>query len=269
MWTESENYNAAPVAVISESLARKYFPKGDAVGRSIQLSLLKAPPSFVKTAPGATGWLQIIGVVGDKVNDGLRNPPVPEVLIPNTLVMRAFNALLVRTDGPPLEYLHTIGKVVASVDHDQQISQQSYSLEYLIATQPEYAQGQLISWLFAAFAALALLLAALGLYSVVAYTVAQRTNEFGIRMALGAPRSNVLGLVMRATIFSVGTGVAIGLVLTIALQRLLAHFAPESVQSFVPLVAAISLLAAVALVASGIPARRATKIEPIEALRYE
>jgi predicted permease len=269
LWSESENHNATPLAVISESLARKYFPKGDAIGHSIQLSLLKNPPPFVKTPPSAAGWLQIIGIVGDKVNDGLRNPPVPEVFIPYTLVMSAQNAFMVQTTEPPLALLHTIGKVVASVDHDQQISKQSYSLEQLIARQPEYAQGQLISWLFAAFAVLALILAALGLYSVVAYTVAQRTNEFGIRMALGAPRSNVLGLVMRATMYSAGSGVAIGLVLAIVLQRVMAHFAPESVQSFLPLAAAIFLLTAVALIAGGVPALRATKIEPIEALRYE
>ncbi len=269
LWTESENHNAAQVAVISESLARKYFPRGDAIGHSLQMTALKAPPPFVKTAPGAAGWMQIVGVVGDKVDDGLRNPVVPEVYIPYTQGMWTSLAFMVRTDGPPSALLHTIGKVVASVDHEQQISQQSFELQYLIETQPEYAQGQFISWLFAAFAGLALLLAAVGLYSVVTYTVAQRTNEFGIRMALGAQRSDVLGLVVRATVYSVGGGVAIGLLLTIALQKTLAHFSPESAPGWSPLAAAVCLLAVVALVASGIPARRATRIEPMEALRYE
>jgi len=269
LWNGSENHSAAPLAVISESLARKYFPKGDAIGHSIQLTLLKTPPPFVEVPLSAAGWLQIVGVVSDKVNDGLRKPPVPEVFIPYTLVMAAQNAFLVQTDVPPLTMLHEIGKTVASVDHDQQISQQSYSLQQLIARQPEYAQGQLISWLFASFAVLALMLAAVGLYSVVAYMVTQRTNEFGIRMALGAPRSNVLGLVVHSTIFSVGIGVAIGLVLTLALQRVLAHFAADSVPGFSAMLVAMIVLALVALVASGIPARRAVRIEPMEALRYE
>jgi putative ABC transport system permease protein len=269
IWTAAENHNAALVAVISESLARKYFPKGDAVGHSIAAVAFKDPPPFVKTAPGAGGWMQIIGVVGDKVNDGLEKPVIPEMFVPYTMGMWANTTFMVATDGPPDASLHTIGKVVASVDHDQQVSQYSFPLQYLIETQPEYAQGQLISWLFAAFAVLALLLAAVGLYSVVAYTVAQRTNEFGIRMALGAPRSNVLGLVVRSTILSVGSGVAIGLVLTIALQKTLAHFATGSAESIAPLGAAMVLLAAVAVAASGIPARRATRIEPMEALRYE
>lgn len=269
IWTESENHNAAPVAVINESMARRYFPNGDALGHSIQMTLLKAPPPFVTAAPVAAGWVQIIGVVADKVNDGLQNPVVPEVFMPYPMVMVGATQFIVQSDGPPETMTHTIGKVLASVDHEQQVSQFSFSLEHLIERQPEYAQGQLISWLFAAFAVLALLLAAVGLYSVVAYTVAQRTNEFGIRMALGAARTNVLSLVVRSAIFSVASGVAIGLVISIALQKTLTHFAPQSSASMTPLLAATALLAMVALIASGIPARRATKIEPMEALRYE
>jgi ABC-type antimicrobial peptide transport system permease subunit len=233
------------------------------------MTLLKSPPPFVTAAPAAAGWMQIIGVVGDKVNDGLQSPVVPEVFLPYPMVMVGNTQFMVESDQPPEALTHTIGKVLASVDHEQEVSQFSFSLEHLIEHRPEYAQGQLIAWLFAAFAVLALLLAAVGLYSVVAYTVAQRTNEFGIRMALGAPRSNVLGLVVRAIVISVGCGAAIGLVLSIALQKTLAHFSPQSVEGLTPLLAAILILAAVALIASGIPARRATRIEPMEALRYE
>ena len=269
LWSEAENHDADKVAVINESLARRYFPRGDAIGHSLQLGVLKAPPPFVTVAPGGDGWLQIVGVTGDKVDDGLRNPVLPEVYIPYTLGMWGFTMMLVQTDGPPLALLHTIGRQVASIDHDQQLNGENRDLEHWISAQPEYAQGQLVSWLFGAFAGLALLLAAVGLYSVVSYTVAQRTNEFGIRMALGAPRGNVVELVLRSTVISVGTGVAAGLVLTLIFEKVLAHWDPGAVQSYVPLLGAILLLTLIALIASGIPARRAAEIDPMEALRCE
>jgi predicted permease len=269
IWTEAENHNAAQVAVINQTLAHKYFPKGDAIGHSIKLAALKAPPIFVTCAPGASGWLQIVGVIDDKLNDGLRNPVLPEVFIPYTLGMWNFTQFLIRTDGVPTALIHTIGQQVASVDHDQQIGALVLDLEHWISTQPEYAEGQLLSWLFGAFALLALLLAAVGLYSVVSYTVSQRTNEFGIRMALGAPRGSVLSLVVRSTTTSVAVGGASGILLTILLQRGLAHWATATEQTALPLLGAIAILASVALIASGIPARRATQVDPMEALRYE
>jgi len=269
IWTEAENHNANPVAIINETLAHKYFPTGDAIGHSIRMDALKDPPPMVTTHMGADGWLQIIGVTEDKLDDGMRNPVVPEAFVPYTLAMWQFTQLLVRTDGPPMPMIHTIGLQVASVDHDQQIGATVRDLEHWISTQPEYAQGQLISWLFAGFAVLALLLAAVGLYSVVSYTVSQRTNEFGIRMALGAPRSSVLELVARSAVISVGIGVAIGILLTLLLQKGLAHWASATNQTLTPLLFAVAILASVVIIASGIPARRATQVEPMEALRYE
>jgi predicted permease len=269
LWTEAENHNANLVAVINQTFARKYFPKGDAIGHSLSIGALKNAPPEVTPQPGASGWIQIIGVTEDKLDDGLRNPVVPEVFIPYTLAMWGYTQFLVHTDGPPAAMLHTIGLQIASVDHDQQIGQQVLDLDHWISTQQEYAQGQLLSWLFAGFAVLALLLAAVGLYSVVSYTVSQRTNEFGIRMALGAPRGSVLELVVRSAVTSVGTGVAIGILLTILLQKGLAHWAAATNQTFAPLLFAVAILASVVLIASGIPARRATQVEPMEALRYE
>jgi predicted permease len=268
-WTEAENHNAAKVAVINQAFAHKYFPKGDAIGHSIQMVVLKTPPTFVTCAPGADGWIQIVGVIDDKLNDGLRNRIIPEVFVPFTMAMWNYTQLLIRTDGAPTALIHTIGQQVASVDHEQQIGAEVRDLEHWISNQPEYAEGQLLSWLFGAFALLALLLAAVGLYSVVSYTVSQRTNEFGIRMALGAPRGSVLNLVVRSTITSVAVGGASGILLTILLQRALAHWAKATEQTAVPLLGAIAILAFVALIASGIPARRATQVDPMEALRYE
>ncbi|MBB5342622.1 ABC transporter permease [Tunturibacter empetritectus] len=269
LWTEAENHNANSVAVINQTFARKYFPNGDAIGHSLTIGALKNAPPEVTPQPGAMGWIPIIGVIEDKLDDGLRNPVVPEVFIPYTLAMWGYTQFLVHTDGPPTAMIHTIGLQIASVDHDQQIGGQVRDLDHWISTQQEYAQGQLLSWLFAGFAILALLLAAVGLYSVVSYTVSQRTNEFGIRMALGAPRGSVLELVVRSAITSVGSGVAIGILLTILLQKGLAHWAAATNQTFTPLIFAVAILASVVLIASGIPARRATQVEPMEALRYE
>jgi hypothetical protein len=269
LWTEAENHNANSVAIINQTFAHKYFPNSDAIGHSLQMGALKNTPPGVTAQPGAAGWLQIIGVIEDKLDDGLRNPVMPEVFIPYTLAMWGYTQLLIHTDGPPTAMIHTIGQQVASVDHDQQIGSLVRDLDHWISTQPEYAIGQLLSWLFAGFAVLALLLAAVGLYSVVSYTVSQRTNEFGIRMALGAPRCSVLELVVRSATTSIVSGVVVGILLTLLLQKGLAHWAAATNQTFTPLLFAVAILASVVLIASGIPARRATQIEPMEALRYE
>ena len=155
-----------------------------------------------------------------------------------------------------------------SVDADQQINGQVLDLEHWITTQPEIQQEHLVAWLFGLFAALGLILAAVGLYSVVSYTVAQRTSEFGIRMALGAPRRHVLRIVFESTVLSVGCGMAAGLVLTLCLQRLLAHWAEGSSRDPLVVIAAALPLSLVALVASSVPARRASRVDPVTALRY-
>jgi predicted permease len=269
LWTADETHNGAKLAVINETFARKYFPRGDALGHSVSVPIFKPQPPQLLTTPGADGWLQIVGVVEDKLDDGLSHPILPEIFLPYTIAMPPFTQVLVRTEGPPLSLLHTIGVQVASVDHNQQISGQVRDLEHWISREPEYARGQLISWLFGAFAVLALMLAAVGLYSLVSYTVARRTNEFGIRMALGAMRSHVLGLVLQSTVVSVVSGVVAGSVCAVLLHRLMTHLVPQGPQAYAALLPAIGLLALVALLASGIPAVRAANIEPMKAVRYE
>ncbi|MDQ1452114.1 MAG: hypothetical protein QOK38_1980 [Acidobacteriaceae bacterium] len=268
IWDETENRNGAHLAVINQTMARRYFPSGDAIGHSLKVPEIPDQPPYNLAAPDAAGWLQIVGVVADKLDDGLRKPIKPEVFLPYTISMRIFTQILVRSEVSPLTLLHSVGAQVNSVDQDQQIYGQVQDLEHWITTQPEIQQEHLVAWLFGLFAALGLVLAAMGLYSVVSYTVAQRTGEFGIRMALGAPRAHVLRIVFESTLLSVGCGMASGLVLTLSLQRVLAHWAEGSSRDPLVVVLAAMLLSLVAFVACSVPARRASRVDPVTALRY-
>ena len=234
LWTGSEMHNGANLAVVNEAFVRKFFPGGDVLGHSVKTAAFKPQPPIVVSKEGADGWMQIIGVTGDMLNRGLSKPIAPEITIPFTLAEGPWTQLLVRTDGPPLSLLHAIGTSIASIDGQQQIASNAHDLDHWISEQPEYAQGQLISWLFGGFAVLALLLSAVGLYSVVTYTVAQRTSEFGIRMALGALRSNVLHLVFRSTATSILGGIGAGTVLALALHRVIQHWIGAAKRSRLP-----------------------------------
>jgi predicted permease len=269
IWDETENHNAAHLAVINQTMARIYFPKGDGVGRSFRVPDMQAAPPFVNTAPGADGWLEIVGIIADKREDGLKNPILPEAFVPYTLSMRVWTQILVRSLSSPLKLLHVIGLQVNAVDAEQQINGQVEDLEHWISGQQEYAREELVAWLFGATAVLALALAAVGLYSVVSHTVAQRCNEFGIRIALGARPGHVWQIVFGSVVGSVGSGIAIGLGLTLACNRILANWAEGSSRDPLILLAVTALLGLVALVACCVPARRPAGVDPMTALRYE
>jgi predicted permease len=269
IWDETENHNAAHVAVINQTMARLYFPDGDALGRSVRVPDMKDEPPYNTAAKDCDSWLQIVGIIADKRDDGLRKPILPEIFVPYTLSMRVWTQILVRSEVPPLSLLHAVGKQVNSVDADQQVDGGVEDLDHWITDQQEYQQEQLVAWLFGAFAVLALALAAVGLYSVVSYSVAQRTNEFGIRMALGAQRTHVLGIVFASTVTSVGSGIAAGIVLTLAFNKIMARWAEGSSRDPLVLLAVTLLLSLVAVIACSGPARRAVEVDPMTALRYE
>jgi uncharacterized membrane protein len=269
IWDEAENHSAAHLAVINQTMAKLYFPNGDALGRSLRVPDMKEALPFVATAQDSDSWLQVVGVIADKRDDGLRNPILPEIFVPYTLSMRVWTQILVRSDASPLKLLHSIGMQVNSVDPDQQINGQVQDLDHWIKGQPEYEQEQLVAWLFGAFAVLALALAAVGLYSVVSYSVAQRTNEFGIRIALGARHGHVLKIAFSSTVVSVGAGIAVGVALTLALNKLLARWAEGSSHDPTILLAVTVLLSVVAAIACSAPARKAIGVDPMTALRYE
>jgi predicted permease len=268
LWDETENRNAARLAVINQTLAQRYFPKGDAIGHSIKIPELVQQPPFVLDGPGTDGsWYNIIGVFADKRNNGMREPVLPEVYLPYTLSMDVVTQVLVRSEVPPLTLLRAIGKQINSVDAEQPLNRDIRDLDHWISSQPEWQQERLIAWLFGAFAALGLTLAAVGLYSVVSYTVAQRTGEFGIRMALGAQRSHVLGIVYRSAAISLGCGLGAGVILALSLNKVFAHWEVGSSRDPFTLALVTLLLGAVATIACAIPARRAACIDPVVALR--
>jgi len=269
IWDKAEEHRGAPVMVVNQTFLRKYFPNGDAIGHSLKVPEAVARPPYLLTSPGSEGSMLLVGVVADKLDDGPAKPILPEAFVPYTMAMGMYTQLLVRSEVPPLSLLHAVRIKVNSIDHDQQTNGDVRDLEHWIKRTPEYARGQLVSWLFGAFAALALTLAAVGLFSVVAYTVAQRTNEFGIRIALGAKRGHVLGIVFRSTVMSVGGGILVGIALTLALNKVMASWAAESARDPLILFGATCVLSFVATLACAIPAWRAAEVSPMTAIRYE
>lgn len=269
IWYESEARNGAKLALINETMARQYFPNGDAIGSMIRIPEMKGEPPFVLAVDESDGWIQVVGIVGDSRDDGMRKPILPEAYVPYTLVMPMYTQMLVRTKVPPLTVLRAIRETIHQADADQQVARNVRDLDSWITTQPEWEQSHLVTTLFAGFAILALALAAIGLYSVISYAVAQRTGEFGIRMALGAARNDVLLMVFRSAVVSVGGGVVAGLALTIALNRVLTRLIQGSALDALVLAAVVLLLVATASLSCFVPARRASSIDPVVALRYE
>ena len=272
VWDEPEITRGAAVVVINQTLARRYFPNGDAINRQIRtptLTLQIGDPGQLVGISDTNGWLQVIGVVGDSVNDGLDKPVLPALYIPYSRFMWMNTQFLVRTQGPPLAALHSVRLAIQSVNPDQQAARNVDDLKVWIDHQPEFQQQRLFSILFGVFSVLALTLALVGLYSVVSYSTAQRTNEFGIRMALGAQRTHVLWLVFRNIGITVVSGLATGLITYIALHKLLIRWTHNSFSNPLVLLAVAALFIACAASASILPALRAASIDPMQALRTE
>ena len=268
LWDHAETMRGAPLAVINQTMAKQYWPNGDAIGHQIRIPSLKDQAPYQRAVPGSDGWLQIVGIVADARDDGLRNPVKPGVYIPFTTQMWMFTQILVRTRVPPLSLLHDIRAQIVQIDPEQQ-TMRVRDLDQWISSQQEYAQQRLVATLFGIFSILALVLAAVGLYSVVSYGVATRTNEFGIRMALGAKAADVFRIVMSSTALNVGGGLAVGLLLSIAFDKLATKWVMESSRDPLILAGVTLLLIVAAALACFVPARRAASVDPMVALRYE
>ncbi len=268
IWDHAETMRGALLAVINQTMARQYWPNGNAIGQQFRIPDLKSEPPYSPAAPGSEGWLQIVGVVADARNDGLRNAIKPAIYVPYTLRLRMFTQILVRTHIPPMSVLRDIRAQLVQVDPEQQVMRVR-DLQSWITTQAEYGQQRLVATLFGIFSILALALAAVGLYSVVSYGVATRTNEFGIRMALGANAADVFRIVLSSTALNVGGGLAAGLLLSIAFDKLATKWVMQSSRDPLILAGVTLLLIAAAALACLVPARRAASVDPMEALRYE
>jgi putative ABC transport system permease protein len=269
LWEHPEIVRGARLAVINQTLAHEYWPHGDAVGKQLRLPELKGEPPFSQAVPDSNQWLQIIGIVADARDDGLRKPIKPAVYVPFSLHMSMWTQILVRTHTSPLRVLQHVRAAIKAVDPDQQAAGQTRDLEQWIRREDEYAYGRLVAALFSGISIVALVLAAIGLFSVVSYGVAQRTNEFGIRLALGASEGQVLRLVLSSTAVNVIGGLAAGFLLSLLFSGILSKWAEGSAHNPLLVVAVTLLLVLTAAVAAFIPARRASSVEPMVALRYD
>jgi ABC-type antimicrobial peptide transport system permease subunit len=213
--------------------------------------------------------MQIMGVVSDVPDDGLGKPVKPAIYLPFSVQMGMWTAILVRSRGEPLAILRAVRAKVHEVEPDQQVDGLIRDLDQFITSRPEWVGARLTMILLGAFSVLALALSAFGLYSVVSHIVAQRTNEFGIRMALGAQPGDVLRLVLRSTAVTVGCGLAVGVVLSYALSRVLSNWTKQTSSDPRIIAGVILILAAAATVACLLPARRASSMDPMTALRFE
>jgi putative ABC transport system permease protein len=269
LWEPGEVVRGAMLAVVNQTFVRRYFPGEDVLSHSVRMPRLTGQPPYRLTSTGSDGWLQIIGVVSDALDDGLDKPVLPALYVPYTVNMFMGTQILVRTQGEPLSMLRGIRKEIAAVNPDQQVDSNVQDLEGWIRREPEFAISRLISILFGAFSSLALVLAGVGLYSVVSYSVVQRTSEFGIRMALGAQRADVLRIVVWSAIASVGIGLAAGLALSFGLGSVITRWVHNGVNDPLLVLGVSVLVIVVAALACLVPSLRALAVDPMTALRCE
>jgi predicted permease len=269
IWDQAENMSGDSVAVVNESFARRYWPGEKAIGHQVRIPGLKPVGTLVATSSESAGWREIIGVVSDARNNGVDMPVLPAIYLPYTTLMAPYAQFDIRTQGEPLSLLHSIRAVVASVSPDQQVANDAYDLQDAIDRDAQWSKQRLFSVLFGVFSTMALLLALAGLFSIVSYSVAQRTMEFGVRLALGGSRTHILWIATRAAAGSVVVGLAVGSVADILAGHLLKAWmdSPGSAPLYLP--GASVLLAVCALVACVLAARRTASSKPTEALRYE
>jgi hypothetical protein len=269
LWDPAEIKRGAQLAVVNQQFVRRYFPNGDVLGHSVRVPRLKSHPPFAVAVDGSDGWLPIIGVVGDVRNDGIDESVKPEIYVPYSLYMIGWTQILVRSSGDPMALESSVRRQIAGINPGQQVSWPVITITERIRQQAVWAREHLIAVLAGLFSGLALVLATVGLYSVVSYSVAQRIHEFGIRMALGAQRRHILQNVLGTAGISVGTGLLIGLALSFGLNSLFLRLIGASISNPLLILAVCLLLLVVALLACIVPGFRASLIQPMKALRIE
>jgi putative ABC transport system permease protein len=252
-FTDQDTRDKPEVAIINAEMARQFWPDEDPLGKRIRI--------------GDSPWRTIIGVVGDTRQSKLDVGPRQEMFYPMLQSPSLFMTLTVRTSGEPKEYISAVRDRVMSLDADLPL----YSIRTMNERLAESVAPQRFTLLLMSiFAIVAIALAAIGIYGVMSYNIAQRTHEIGIRMAIGAKTSDVLKMFVRQGMVLAASGMAIGLGAALALTRLMTSLLyGVSVRDPLTFFIVILLLAIVALAACYIPARRAMKVDPMVALRYE
>jgi putative ABC transport system permease protein len=261
-FSDSDAEGTTPVAIVSESVARRYWSHSSALGS--HLTVLARIYSGKST--GASEPLEVVGVVKDVRNDNLWEAE-PDIYVPFQQHPVPSVFLAVRTAVVPMSVVPAVRDAVLALDRDQPVHDAKTMTDIVTENYGAIRFPMTLVWIFAA---LALLLSAVGIFGVMSYSVSRRTREMAIRMALGAGRQEVLRLVLREGLIVATVGIAVGLVAALGLSRVMAGYV-FGIKSTDPLTftAASLLLIAVALLASYVPARRATKVDPTVALRYE
>lgn len=262
-FTESEVYGARKLAVINQTFAKKYLGQENPIGRQIRIAQLAEFDDPVKEPV-----FEIIGVVADAKNQGLQDPTLPEIWIPYTVTGSAFRGILVRTAGEPLGIMNAVQHEIWATDSNVALTFTGTLESYI--SQFSFAGPRFGFLLMTLFACVGLVLVTIGVYSVLAYTTSCRTQEIGIRMALGANGSNVLAMILRMGLQLVGIGVGLGLLVSLALGRVIATQL-WGISAYDPwtLVSVPAVLLLTGLIACWLPARRAASVDPLVALRYE
>ena len=261
----SDGPDTQSVALINEALARRYWPNQDPVGQQIRL---KFPDTRQPWDPEPReGWLNIVGIVSDVRDAEWGEQKVGQIYLPYTQNASRIMHLVVRSEGDPTQLVSGVRSVVNSVDPSQPVTEARSMDDYLAAS---VSRRRLSMLLLVLFAGVATVLAAVGIYGVMAYAVTQRSHEIGIRMALGAEPNDVLRMVVRDGMKLAGIGLVIGIAASYAAVHYLASqlYGVKTKDPITVLCVSVGL-ALVAISACYFPARRATKVDPLEALRYE
>jgi putative ABC transport system permease protein len=263
-FSEAEINDARKVAVVNESFVSKYLHSENPLGQRVKLGLLETLADPVREP-----WFEIVGVVGDVRNRGLQAPVEAEVWVPYTVTGSGAQALMVRSRQTPMALMNEVRQAVWATDAGVALAFPS-ALEDRISQQL-YAGPRFGFLLMMIFGCLGLILVTVGVYSVLAYATARKTHEIGIRMALGAERADVLGLMIKAGLRQVGAGVAVGLFASLLLGRAIEAELALGMKPYDPLTLAGTtlLLVGTGALACWIPARRAARVDPMVALHYE
>lgn len=267
IFDDAESRRAAHLAMVNQAFVKQYLGDLDPIGQSVRSPQLKIDQPNLLSAHSPDDWFEVIGVVGDAKNDGLDHPVKPAIFLPYSFVLPPEEALIVRASGDPETAIRSVKERLREINPEMIVGRDR-TLTWWLDTEG-WGRERFIATLFGLFAALALVLASTGLYSVVSFAVTQRTQELGIRMALGARPGNVVQLVLGSTAATLGAGVAVGLILSVILNRVVASWAGGSSRDPLTLVAAASILILVAGIACVLPAWRAASIDPMHALRVE